>query len=249
METENIRLLDDGTIINKTVENIKKISLLNIPNKIKFINEEFLHYLNGPCLYLNNLIYLKLGDNFILRDGSRISLSNKEEVLEELKRVKNLGVVTGTDNKVISLKEFKFIYKHLHTTMQPLVLLNTILKYIESYIMIFKHNEANIVMNDLMGVSDILLVEPIARDYGLIDSYLASLFPDMPKKLFDQIADLAYDLQTEILKTLGNNVTNSITLRTESNVIKIVEYDTPSARRYKINCEIIKENLGDYDDT
>jgi len=237
----------DGTVIDKTMEVISGIKIHKINEKFLDINNKFLSFLYGPSLYFNNELYMHLDKELYNKDNIPLAgFDNKDDVLRYLKTHKIIIAYINGYKNVIDYKEFKMGFSFIKETANSSHILTHILDHIESYIMCVDHNEANIVNDDPLGISKhVSLCSRLALDYPLFSDFLIHQYPDMDDELVNELSGIYTVILNDIYKVLDSYNLCSVSLTFESNVIKITEFESPAARRYKINCGMLSEEGDD----
>ena len=253
---------DEGLTVYKHINNIHSVKIVTMPSYVSNVNREFLLEIEGDCLYLNNSIYYKLGSYFRLSNGNMVTLRDKDELADMVnKEPDGIYYIGDGNDTLITAKSFKRVNTFLSTTRNFEPLLDMILIYIESEFMCKEHNESFIVNADELNISsDIILADNIAANYDSFMSFFEAQYPNISNSMLTDINNVYSNLKfiirkaiagpgadpIELRKAINIHTNNSVALAYEYNRIRVVEYDSPSARRYKINCKITREeNDGD----
>jgi hypothetical protein len=250
MMITDVSIKNNGDVIDKTIENIYRTIITRVPFDFTLANGLFVKYTNGHCLYLNNKFYMSLEKNIWTPDGIPIpGFDDKDDVLNYLTNIGDLVVESHLGKLTITKKDFSLTHKFLTEEPDHSPLLTHMLDHIESYIMTIDHLESDIVTDDPLGISTYInLADNFAIEYPTFKEFIYSEYPNMSVTIISAINKAYTSLQNVIYQSLNLSNLNSITLKHEGNHIQIVEFDTPSSRRFKLNVRL-KETDGRDDDT
>lgn len=254
------RVDSEGLTVYKRIDDVISMKVVPIPSYFRITNKEFLVSKDGECLYINDNIYLKLGDNFILPNGNKVSLNSKEEITAELNRMPTdkAGIVcyNGKNEFVLTRPSFKQVVHFLTDDLNFKPLIDIILTYIESEFMCEEHPESNIVIGDALGISNnVILADNISVGYDSFREFFKAQYHYVSGEVLADIDNVYSSLKfilrkaiagpdadaTSLRSSINIPTNNSVMLKYESNRIRIIEFSSPSARRYKLNCKYKEE--------
>jgi len=236
----DITIDSSGEIINKVVTNANKVTIFKVNDFFIDVNNKLATVMYGECLYFNRNIYMYLEEGVRNVDGILLpGFNDKYEVMDYLTNIGNLIVKSYDGDLLLTRKEFKTVFNFLSNIGNYDPLLKHILDHIESYIMMYDHIEADTVRNDALGISDhIKLADTLAISFDTFSEFVVHQFDINDIVLIEEISRAYTSILGDVYEHIDLSNLNSISIKYESNIIRVTEFETPSARRYKLNCEI-----------
>jgi len=230
-------------MVYKDVTNASKVTVILVNDLFKDVNNKLNTIINGECLYFNNKLLMSLNNNVRNTDDIMLpGFNNKEEVLKYLTKTGDLIVNSYLGDLVLTKKYFKTVYNFLTTDASFDPLLTHMLNHIESYIMTVDHFDYKTVISDCLKISDhIQLADNFALEFETFREFIDNEYDFISEELANEITKIYNVLLNNVYEHINLSNLNSISIKSEYNRIRIIEFESPAARRYKLNCEIIRD--------
>lgn len=252
LELGDVTVRTDGKVINKKRFTELGIELISVPQMLVELNKQFINIKNiaPKGIYIKGQLnpLHEYSDAITLSNGSVLYVNNMGEFKELLRKEKVVQLLY----KKITYSEFRRLEPFLTDNTTPPILIEIILGYLESYIMLFEHMESKFVDKDpLTMTEDILLVETTALAHNTIIEFLILEYEIDPTIHMDFLKNVDNEFN-KLLNFITNkyiNDTVSLTFTLKNNRIHIIKYASPSSRRMYIALDSLEgKKVGDEDD-
>jgi len=243
----NVAINSDGEVIDKSMENVNRSVMIKVNDKFRPINNKLYDMLYGECLYFNNKLYMSLREDVRSIDYIMLAgFNSKEDVLHYLTNTGDLIVKSYLGDLIVTRRDFKMVMGFLTSDCSYSPLLTHMLNHIESYVMTIDHLESDIVIGDSLCISNhIKLADTFAKTYDTFKDFLMFEYDNLDITLLNELAKVYSLILNDVYEHINLTNLNSVSIKYESNFIRVVEFETPSARRYRLNCNIKKEEVND----
>ena len=230
----DIKLLNDGTILNTTIIKPEEVIVLDTTKyqELKEFNDSIRKYAYG-----SSGVFITGSELPLIMFGESIEVNGYLRIINSIDDF--ISAVNDSDKPLTfnSIKFNKATMKYQRRFLSSTQIHNLgyelMSEYIESFIMLYEHCDHELVLNDTLGItSGTILVNRSAEQHSDFSDYVKYQVSEIPNDLLEIGNKLYCSILKDIMYNIRNLCNHSVAIEINANRVMVTMFASPIERRY-----------------